>query len=187
MRIVFVASVLLLVAAAAQAQDVRYNFDKQANFSGFKTYKWVVLSGGTKVDDLRDRQIHDAVDAQLAAKGLTKVTGDTADLYVTYQAAIDKEKRFDAYSTGANWGFGPGWGYGGWWGGPSSTWTSGETTTIYVGQLAVDVYDAAKKTLVWRGVVSKTLNPDAKPEKQQKNLDKAVTKLFAKYPPQPES
>ena len=61
--------------------------------------------------------------------------------------------------------------------------TTGQTSTIYVGQLAVDMYDPANKDLVWRAVASKTINPKAKPEKQQKNLAKAVAKLLKNYPP----
>ena len=60
--------------------------------------------------------------------------------------------------------------------------TTGSTSTIYVGQLALDMY-ATAQALVWRGVVSKTLDPNAKPDKQQKNLAKAVTKLLKNYPP----
>jgi hypothetical protein len=37
--------------------------------------------------------------------------------------------------------------------------------------------------LVWRGTVSKTLDPTAKPEKRQKNLEKAVEKMLKNYPP----
>ena len=65
-----------------------------------------------------------------------------------------------------------------------STTTTGSTTTIYVGQLAIDMYDTANHTLVWRGVGSKTIDKKAKPEKQQKNLAKAVTKILKNYPPQ---
>ncbi|HEX8894548.1 MAG TPA: DUF4136 domain-containing protein [Terriglobales bacterium] len=54
---------------------------------------------------------------------------------------------------------------------------------MYNGQLDVDLYDAAKRELVWCGVASKTLDPKAKPEKRQKNLDKAVAKLMKNYPP----
>ncbi|MGC1300493.1 MAG: DUF4136 domain-containing protein, partial [Alloacidobacterium sp.] len=61
--------------------------------------------------------------------------------------------------------------------------TTGQTSTIYNGQLAVDMYNSAGHDLVWRGVVSKTLDPKAKPDKRQKNLTKAVTKLFKDYPP----
>jgi hypothetical protein len=45
------------------------------------------------------------------------------------------------------------------------------------------MYDPAKKQLVWRGTATKTLDPKAKPEKRQKNLAKAMTKLFKNYPP----
>jgi hypothetical protein len=45
------------------------------------------------------------------------------------------------------------------------------------------MYDSANKALVWRGVMSKTIDPKAKPDKQQKNLNKAVAKLLKNYPP----
>jgi hypothetical protein len=45
------------------------------------------------------------------------------------------------------------------------------------------MYESAKKDLVWRGTASKTIDPKAKPEKQQKNLAKAVNKLLKNYPP----
>ena len=41
----------------------------------------------------------------------------------------------------------------------------------------------APKPLVLRTVASKTLDTDAKPETQQKNLAKAVTKMLKNYPP----
>ena len=45
------------------------------------------------------------------------------------------------------------------------------------------MYDAAKKEMVWRGTASKTIDPKAKPEKQERNLAKAVEKLLKNYPP----
>jgi hypothetical protein len=61
--------------------------------------------------------------------------------------------------------------------------TTGQTSTIYTGQLAVDMYDSANHDLVWRGVASKTLDTNAKPDKREKNLGKAVAKLMKNYPP----
>ena len=61
--------------------------------------------------------------------------------------------------------------------------TTGQTSTIYTGQLDLDMYDSANRDLVWRGVASKTIDTNAKPDKQQKNLIKAVTKLLKNYPP----
>ena len=53
--------------------------------------------------------------------------------------------------------------------------TTCQTSTIYTGQLAVDMYDSANHDLVWRGVVSKTLDPKAKPEKRQLSPEGLVT------------
>lgn len=171
---------LLLAAGISLAQDVRYNFDKSTDFSQFKTYKWVQIKGAATVNNMVDKQIKDAIDAELATKGLTKVEGDEANLYMGYQPSIGEEKQFTSYST--DWGYGPGWGRG-WYGGMGSTTTTGSTSTIYKGQLALDMYNSAGHSLVWRGIVSKTLDPKAKPEKQQKNLAKAVKKLLKNYPP----
>jgi len=183
-RLLFISiGALLLFANSAVGQDVRYNFDKDTDFSKFKTYKWVPIKDAQKLSDLVDKQIKEAFDAELATKGLTKVDTDDANLYIGYQAAVGTEKQFNSYSTG--WGYGPGWYGGGWYGagGMTSSTTYGSTSTIYNGQLDIDMYDPAAKDLVWRGTVSKTIDPKAKPEKQQKNLAKAVKKLLKNYPP----
>jgi len=179
---IFSTALLLLAACSALAQDVRYNFDKNSDFSKFKTYKWVPIEGATKLNDLVDKQIRDTLDAELTQKGLSKVDTETADLLIGYQAAIGQEKQFNSYSTG--YGYGGGWYRGGWYGGAGGmSSTTGQTSTIHIGQLAVDMYDPAVKSLVWRGLASKTIDAKAKPEKQQKNLTKAVAKLMKNYPP----
>jgi hypothetical protein len=171
---------LVIIAGSAFAQDVRYNFDKDTDFTRFKTYKWVELKDAKSPGDLLDKQIKEAFDAQLTTKGLSKVEDDSAHLLVGYQVGVGQEKEFTSYNT--DWGYGGGWYRGGWYG-PSGGTTTGQTSTIYVGQLALDMYDSANKDLVWRGLGSKTLDPKAKPEKQQKNLTKTVTKMLKNYPP----
>ena len=75
---------------------------------------------------------------------------------------------------------GPGGGWGGW----DSGTVTGQTSTIPVGMLLVDLFDPAKKQLIWRGDASKTLDLKKDPDKNYKNLQKAMTKLFKNYPPQ---
>ena len=182
--LILVAALLLGSATTAVAQDVRYNFSSGSDFTKYKTYKWVELKGVDQADQLTQKQIKETIDSALATKGLQKVDSDTADLYIDIQTAVSTEKQFTSYNTG--WGYGAGWG-GGWYGyrgGMTSTTTTGSTSTIYIGQLGLDMYDSAKKELVWRGIASKTIDPKAKPEKQQKNITKAVTKLLKNYPPQ---
>jgi hypothetical protein len=183
MNKIYVLSILgiLLAAGSVSAQDVRYNFDKNTDFSRFKTYKWVALKDAPKVDNLLDKQIKQQIDDELATKGLQRVEDDSANLYIGYQVGVGQDKQFSSYSSG--WGTGPGW-YGGGWYGPGGTTTTGQTTTIYTGQLALDMYDSTNHDLVWRGLATKTIDVDAKPEKQQKNLAKTVDKLLKNYPPE---
>jgi hypothetical protein len=173
-------ALLVVGAGSAVAQEVRYDFDKDKDFTKYKTYKWVPIKGADQPDSLTAKKLTDAMNAEFAAKGLTETDSNNADLYIGFQTAVGTEKQFTSYNTG--WGYGAGWG-GGWYGGGTGM-TYGSTSTIYIGQLDVSIYDAALKQLVWRGAVSKTLDPKANPDKKQKNITKAVQKLLKKYPPQ---
>src|SRR6185295_8085841 len=171
------ASVVLFCCVAASAQDVKYNFKEGTDFSKYKTYKWVRVPNAQYPNQIMDSQIMDAIDSQLATKGLTKTEGEP-DLLVAYQAAVNQQTQWNSYSTG-----GGGWGYGGWrgWGGMESTTTT--QSTINVGTLNLDIYDAAAKQQIWRGEASKTLGSGKDPAKVQKNLGKAMAKMLKNYPP----
>ena len=185
--VAFAMALLTSGAIGVLAQDVRYDFDKNKDFSKYRTYKWVPIKGADQPDDLTGKKVTAAINAELATKGLTMTDSDSADLYIGYQTAIGTEKQFTSYNTG--WGYGPGWG-GGWYGyggGMSTTTTYGSTSTVYVGQLDLSIYDPAAKQMVWRGNATKTLDPKAKPEKKEKNIGKAVKKLLKNYPPTPKS
>jgi Domain of unknown function (DUF4136) len=164
---------LLLVVGRALAQDATYNFDQGADFSKYKSYKWVSIKNAQQVDEITARQITADIDEGLAKTGLLKTDSAAADLNIGYQTAIGKQTQWNAYNTG--------WGYGPRWGGPGMATATSQT--IHTGQLDLDIRDAANKRLIWRGVVSKTIDPDAKPEKRQKNLQKAIEKLLKNYPP----
>jgi hypothetical protein len=172
---------LLLTMSSASSQEVHYNFASTTDFSKFKTYKWIALQSVAPIDKLTDDQIKAALDAALAQKGLRKVAGDSAaDLLIGYQSSERIDEKFAGY--GPDWGPGKGWNPSGWYV-PSGGTATGSTSTVYKGELAVDMYDPANKDLVWRGVASKTLDPKASSGKRQKNLDKAVDKLMKNYPP----
>jgi hypothetical protein len=173
---------VLLLASSAFAQDVSYNFDSTADFSKYKTYRWEKHPQSTDINEITLNQLSEAFDAELARKGLVKTGSGKPDLVIVYQAAVKQEKEVNSYTTG--WGYGAGWGggyYGGGMGGSSSTQTI--VSTISIGSLNLDIYDANKKNLIWRGIASKTLDVKAKPEKQSKNIAKAAAKLLKNYPP----
>jgi hypothetical protein len=178
MKLTRILVALPLIAVCCMAQDVRYNFAASQDFSKFRTYKWIQIAGTDKINQLAEQQLQAAVDAQLSAKGLSKTDNDSADLLIGYQAAIGQEKQYTSFNS--DWGYGPGW-YGHGMGGGGMT--TGETSTIHIGQVTLDMYDPAQKQLVWRGSVSKTLDTKAKPDKQTKNLNKAIAKLLKNFPP----
>jgi hypothetical protein len=165
----------LCIAACAYGQDVHYNYDRSANFAAYRTYQWIEIRAVP--DQLIDQAIKRAAEEQLAQKGLTRVENN-ADLYIGYQFVLNLEKSVSLTETG---GAGPGWGWDPWGGGRN---VQGQTSTVPVGILLIDLYDVGRKQLVWRGDAIKTINLQKDPDKNYKNLQKVMTKLFKNYPPQ---
>ena len=169
---------ILMVAFAsipAVAQKVTADFDPSGNFASYKTYVWG--EGTPARDPLVAQRIVAGIEAQMAAKGFRKAnSAEGADVIIAYQTARDVETQLNTYSTGGWGGWGGGWGY---WGGMGSSTTT--VSKIQVGELIVDMADLKSHKFVWRGRASGTLK--SSPEKNNKLIDKALTKMFAKYPP----
>jgi hypothetical protein len=162
---------LALLSTSAFAQDVTYDYDKTADFSRLKTYAWA--QGASVNDELNHKRIIAAVEAQLAAKGFTKVeASENPDVLVAYSARFGRDVQVTGYSTG--WG-GTRWG-------PGRTGSARVEETV-TGALSVDIVDAKTKSILWRGIARKDLDVDASPEKRNKNINKAMEKLFKNYPP----
>src|SRR5512145_3108200 len=134
-RIVIAATAILLAPSLALAQKVSYDYNKAATFTAYKTY---AHKDGTKVGQpLIDDRIVAAIDAELAAKGLTKAEANP-DVFVVYHVAFDKQKDISTFSSGYGGGYGAygwGWGGGGWAGGTSTT----QVRDILIGTLVIDL------------------------------------------------
>ena len=162
----FLAIGLVAMATMAAAQDVKTDYDHHANFSQYHTYYWEKVKTS---DPLWQNRIQDAVDHELQAKGWQRVDngGDVAI------AAVGSARNQQEYQTFYD-------GMGGWrWGGFGETTTQVEN--YRVGALVLDFYDAHSKQLVWRGVAQDSLSD--KPEKNEKKLEKSVSKMLDHFPP----
>jgi len=162
-------SFLLLFPAILSAQKVETDFDHSVNFSQYKTFMW--LREPRLSDPLMKRRVIDAVNAQLTAKGLQLVT-EGGDLGVTAHGATSEEHTLQTFYSG----FGE-WGWRGWGSGMATTIPE----TYTVGTLIIDLFDTRTKQVIWRGTATGTV-PD-KPEKTAKKLNKAIEKMFKKFPP----
>ena len=177
---VFVLAVLLAaLPTLAWAQKTTYDFDKDVNFASIHTY---ALKEGTPAGNpLIDKRLADAIQTQMAAKGL-KEDSANPDVWVVYHVSVDKKKELNGYTTGMGGYGGYGWG----WGGGMST-TNMSVREILEGTLIIDIASASKKALVWRGVGVKEIDTGAKPDKRDKNINKAVEKILKNYPPKVKS
>lgn len=166
---------LVLAAAGCSTLSISTDFDKAADFSSYRTFTW--KDTGELKDSLWTKRIEGVFSDTLAAKGLKKVDSG-GDLWVAAHPRLTKETQINTYNTG--WGYGYGWyGYGGM--GMATT----TVTEIPVGTLMIDLVDAKKKELVWRGVASDTLNtdPGRTAEDREKKLRAVAAEMFANYPP----
>ena len=167
-RIVLSFCFLLLIAGSALAQKVSVDFDKSTDFSKYKTYAWE--AGTSAQNPMTHQRIVAGIDAQLAGKGLRKVESNP-DIVVVYHAATDTQVSINTLGGGSlgGWRFGAG---------------TATVDKVPVGQLIVDIGDTSSRKFVWRGTASGTIS--SKPEKNEKALNTALTKMFQNFPqPQP--
>jgi len=160
--------VAVLAANASLAQQVKTDYDRSTDFNQYKTYSWEKVQ---TQDPLWVDRIEQAVNAALAAKGWTLVPSGGNVAIV----AIEMTRNQQTLDTFYN-GFGGGWRWGGGFGDATTT-----VDNYKVGTLVVDLFDASSKKLIWRGSSSDTLSD--KSDKNIKNLDKGVQKMFDHFPP----
>ena len=172
-RAVFVLMALvLLFAGKSWAGDVKTDYDRNANFGNYKTYSWEKVK---TQDPLVADRLKNSVNAALAAKGWTRVDSGSDICIVAMEITKNQQTLNTFYD-----GFGGGWGWRRFGGGGFGEATT-TTETYKVGALVVDLFDAKTKELVWRGNSSDTLSNNS--DKNIKNLDKDVQKMFKQFPP----
>jgi hypothetical protein len=167
---------LFVFTTPVLAQKIKINFDKNADFSKFKTYSWT--RGAPPTNPLINQIIIDTVEQSLAAKGLTKVN-DGGDLLISVAVAIMYDIQVAQQSRG-NTGSDIQTGI------PTG---AGQPFDVRKGSLVVDMESPALKSVVWHGLASDTLRyePSGDMQKDAKKVEgrlrKAVYKLMDKYPP----
>jgi hypothetical protein len=175
-RIAILICASLVLGMLASAQTVTYDYDKTTDFSKVKTYAWV-RGINLDFDDLTHKRIINAVDGQLASKGLTKVEpSENPDVLVAYYAIFNKELLINWFSSGWGGDFG-GFGFDRDWSG------SARAEEEWIGTVVVDMKDVKTRTVVWRGIARKEVDVKASPDKRDKAINKAAEKLLKDYPP----
>lgn len=178
-----VAALLVIPAACLYAQTVRVNWQTKAPFSDYKSYAWK-FTEKRPAGFYRQWVVAD-MNAAMAGKGFKKVKeSQHPDLYLTYnfltQEVLDSTTTSDGFGWDAGgWGFRGGWGG---WDGMDDDVSTTETEPRMMGILTVDLVDARKQRVVWRGQSTEdALSSSQKGDEKQ--IQKSIEKMLKSFPP----
>ncbi len=179
MKKLLAAGMLMLLSACSSTPD--FDYDKSVNFSEYKTFAWfpnASLTKGTanyQISELMERRVQQAVNDELAAKGMQLVDAAQADVLINYHASVETKVDVDTFSTGysARWDY---WGIG---------YNVQTTTREYeVGTLVLDVIDKESNQLVWRAAKEGRLKKNQSPTEREVVIRESVAEILSHYPPQ---
>jgi hypothetical protein len=168
-KTIFILSIIGITVSCSATYDVKYDYDRQAQFSDFMTYDWMQAPENTRVNNLVVQRIKNAVNAELKAKGLT-MTSNNPDVLI----AEHHEKRDQLQIS--TWGYGRGY-RGGHGPGGVSVYEFEE------GSLILDFVDAKSKNLIWRGSAKAQVDDVDTPEQSEELISAVVKEILKNYPP----
>ena len=168
MRRLFLLGLLFTTWAYA---GVSVEYASHADFSQYRTFSFV--EGKAAGDPKIDKWLRDAVTRELREKGLQMLAqGGDLQVRVVLEVREDQRVEVDIFGEGSM----P----------PSDVTkiTSGENAReVGMGTLVIELLDGYSKLTVWQGVSGAVTRLEPVPS-SQKRLDKAVVKMFKRYPPQ---
>jgi hypothetical protein len=153
----------LALSGAAGAADIKVNYDWQADFTRYKTWRW--RKGTPAPDPVADKRLREAIESRLAARGLTRVES-RGDLDVVYRVAAENKIGVE------NLGY-------------KQPFFEGRATRIRhlrMGTLVLDMIDASSGKVVWRGEAydaTTTALSDL-----ERMIDEGIAQLLQDFPPE---
>ena len=157
--------VMCLISLAAVAQEVSVNYNHGQDFSQFHTYAWGSNNANQVQNSILAQVAQQDINSQLQGKGLRMVQeNQQPDLIVLASGGMKQQTSYSA------------WGMRGFGGGMGAI----TPEQSLEGTLIVDLHDAKNQALVWRGIAQDTLGNNG--NKNQQMVNKAIQKMFQKYP-----
>jgi hypothetical protein len=180
-RLLAILSMCSLFLACSSGITYRHDWDRDEDFSRFKTFDWLPAPATVSMDaktarersDLLEKRIKRAVGSQLQARGYSQDTTNPSFRIVYHTGS---EEKLSVTDWGYRYGPGP-WGYYG---------RDIDVRQYMEGTLIVDFIDAKTSDLFWRGEASKTINTNATQEDIDRTINEAVAGLLRNWPPEGE-
>jgi len=166
-------SFVFLLISGCSPFTIKQDYDRDADFSKYKTYRWSVAQTDKKDpvtnSTLLAKRIKSAVDRKLASQGYVR-REENPDMLLAYH--IKTKEKYNVHDYGFGWR--PGY----WWGG-----YGGRNVDVYnytEGTLIIDVVDRQEKQIVWRGWA---VGVTGRPSESQQRIDRAVEGILKTFPP----
>jgi len=137
--------------------NATYDYDINVDFSQVNSYKWVKLPATLRINEFNQIRIRDAVNKNLAARGM-KVDADKPDVYLVMYGgnytAVDMSVMmdYDVYT---------------------------------VGRLKLAMYDSQSNQEIWWAETRADLFHELGPEQEDDIIQTAVQDILQYYPPRP--
>ena len=164
--------------SATSRVGVTNDFDHAVNFRAYKTWAWYPqqvadTEGGPAkgYESFLDKRMRAAVTAEMTRKGLTEVS-KAPDVYVAYSARVEDKQQVSPNGLGYPYGYG----YGGYMGRNYPN-----VTQYKAGTVVIDIIDARRKELAWRGTGQAQVSQNTISESETIHI---VNGILSTYPPQ---
>lgn len=174
----------LALSGCASGPKVQVDMDRSADFSQYKSFAFVSPLGTDRngYQTLVSSQLKASAQRELEARGL-RYDPAAPQLLVNFNVSMSEKLRA---TPNAGFGIGYGAGYYGYRGGLYAPWPYyrdiNSLSPYTEGTLNIDLVDAARKQMVWEGVVTGTVADSYSAEQAEAGINRAVAAAFAKLP-----
>lgn len=174
-----IAFFVVCITSCGPSLKVTSDYDKQANFSQYKTFAVDTFRMNQRISQLNTNRITNAIKAELVKKGFTE-SSTNPDLKVNVSAILKDQKSVS--STTDYYGYGGVYRPWAWGGGLGATgYTTYNVQNYKDGSLIIDIADAKSNNLIWEGIGNEEIDKPLKDPDTQ--IPAAIASIMKGFPP----
>jgi Domain of unknown function (DUF4136) len=180
--------VVVALGACAIQPSVRASFDSNTDFTRYRTFGFVtpLATDRSGYQSLVSQELKANTQRELESRGL-RLDNANPQLLINFNAALTDKSRLSTMPVPLNNGLGYfGGNYYAYRGGIYSPWPYYVDQTVVFnykeGTINIDVVDAARKQLVWEGIVTDSNVTQEELANLPESIKAAVSAAFAKFP-----